>query len=89
MSKLVPTLAVALTLFTSSVSAQAASCGADLDELTRAVSGHVTMSSEKKASMLRMAMSGYDYCMAGDTKHSGNVRDMIMAQIKASLGGRQ
>ena len=69
-------------------SAQAADCGAVLDELTKAISGHLTMSPEKKASMLRMTMSGYDHCMAGDTKHSGNVRDMIMTQIKESLGGR-
>jgi hypothetical protein len=88
MPRIVPALAVTLTLLASSGSAQAADCGAVLDELTRAVSGHLTMSGDKKASMLRMAMSGYDHCMAGDTKHSGNVRDMVMQQLKESLGGR-
>jgi hypothetical protein len=77
-----------LLLATVSSSAQAADCGAVLDELTKAVSGNLTMSGDRKAAMLRMASSGYDHCMAGDTKYSGNVRDMLMQQIKESLGGR-
>jgi hypothetical protein len=81
-------LALTISLTLAGSSAQAADCGAVLDELTRAVSGNLTMSGDKKAAMLRMATSGYDHCMSGDTKHSGNVRDMIMTQIKESLGGR-
>jgi hypothetical protein len=67
--------------------AQAAECGVVLDELAKAISGHLTMAPEKKASMLRVAMSGYDSCMAGDSTSSAATRDMIMKQIKASLGG--
>lgn len=78
--------AVALTLVTAS--AQAAECGAVLDELSKAIAGNLNMSGEKKAAMMRMATSSYDHCMAGDTKHSGEIRDMIMAQIKETLGGR-
>jgi hypothetical protein len=77
-----------VALMLAGSSAQAAECGAVVDELTKAISGHLTMSHEKKVSMLRMTLSGYDHCMSGDTKHSGNVRDMIMTQIKESLGGR-
>ena len=90
-SRIAVCAALALTLLTPALtpSAQAADCGAVLDELTKAVSGHVTMSPEKKASMLRMAMSGYDHCMAGDTKSSGNIRDMLMAQLKEQLGGNR
>ena len=77
---------VALTF--AAASAQAADCGAVIDELTKAVSGNVTMSSDKKAAMMRMASMSYDHCMMGDTKHAGEIRDMIMAQIKESLGGR-
>ena len=77
-----------LAFTTLAPAAHAADCGAVLDELTKAVSGHVTMSSERKAAMFRMASMGYDHCMAGDTKHSGEIRDMLMAQIKETLGGR-
>ena len=86
MKKLALIAALAFTAFAPA--ANAAECGAVLDELTKAVSGNLTMSPERKASMLRMAMSGYDHCMAGDTKSSGNIRDMLMTQIKESLGGR-
>ena len=85
MSRL-PIFALAFTLVAST--AQAADCGGELDSLAKAISGHLTMSPEKKAAMLRMATSGYDHCMAGDTKHSGATRDMIMLQIKEHLGGR-
>lgn len=66
--------------------AQAADCGGEFDSLAKAVSGHLTMSPEKKVSMMRMATKGYDHCMAGNTKDSGNIRDVIMQQIKESLG---
>jgi hypothetical protein len=78
--------AVVLSLVASS--AQAADCGKVYDELATAISGHLTMSPEKKQSMMRMASTAYDHCVAGDTKYSGNIRDMIMTQIKESLGGR-
>ena len=86
MSRIAVCALIALT--TLAPAAKAADCGAVLDELTKAVSGHLTMSSEKKAAMLRMATSGYDHCMSGNTKYSGEIRDMLMTQIKESLGGR-
>lgn len=79
-------LVMTLTTFTSS--AQAADCGVVSDELMKAISGHLTMSPDKKANMMRMVTSSYDHCMAGDTKRSGEIRDMLMAQIRESLGGR-
>ena len=75
---------LALTVITPS--AQAATCGAVMDELATAVAGQLTMSPEKKAAMLRRVTSSYDACMAGDTKGSEGIRDLIMAQIKESLG---
>ena len=66
----------------------AADCGALVDELMKAISGHLTMPAEKKASMLRMTTSSYDHCMAGDTKRSGEIRDLVMTQLRESLGGR-
>ena len=78
----------ALTLTFASASVQAADCGAVIDELSKAIAGNLTMSSEKKSAMMRMASMSYDHCMMGDAKHSGEIRDMIMAQIKEALGGR-
>jgi len=71
-----------------SVSAEAAECGKVIDELSQAISGNLSMSSEKKAAMMRMASMSYDHCMMGDSRHAGEIRDMIMQQIKESLGGR-
>ena len=78
--------ALAFTLVAST--AQAADCGGELDSLAKAVSSHLTMPPEQKAAMLRMATSGYDHCMAGDTTHAGATRDRIMQQVKEHLGGR-
>ena len=38
--------------------------------------------------MMRMAVSGYDQCMAGDTKSSEGIRDQVMEGIRKSLGGK-
>jgi hypothetical protein len=78
--------AVALSL--ASHSAQAAPCGVVLDDLAKAISGHLTMSPDMKASMMRMAVHSYDSCMVGDAKSSDATRDLIMRQIKEGLGGR-
>ena len=69
-------------------SAQAMNCGAVLDELSKAIAGHLTMSTSQKAAMLRMVMSTYDRCEAGDTANAGATRDMLMEQLRKSLGGR-
>lgn len=86
MRRLALSALLAVTMFTPT--AQASDCGVQLDELAKAISGHLTMSPDKKASMLRMATTGYDHCIAGDDKYAGATRDMIMKQIKESLGGR-
>ena len=86
MKRLLAAAAVSLALVAPA--AQAADCGKVIDELSQAISGNLTMSGEKKASMMRMASMSYDHCMMGDSKHSGEIRDMIMTQIKESLGGR-
>ena len=54
--------------------------------LSKAISGPVTMAAGHRAAMMRMAVHGYDQCMAGDPKSSEGVRDQIMAQVRASLG---
>lgn len=77
-----------LTLAAFTPSAQAADCGVVVDELMKAVSGHVTMSADKKASLMRMTTASYDHCMAGDTKRSGELRDLVMTQLREHLGGR-
>ena len=46
------------------------------------------MAAGHRAAMMRMAVSGYDHCMAGDPKSFASTRDMIMEQIRNSLGGQ-
>jgi hypothetical protein len=72
----------------SVANANAKNCGVVLDELATAISGHLTMASEKKAAMLRMATKGYDACMSGDVSSSDETRDMVMRAIRESLGQR-
>ncbi len=79
--------AVALSIGAAS-SAKAMDCGAVIDELTKAISGHLTMSPERKAAMLRMTMSAYDRCMSGDKTSAEQTRAMLMEQLRQSLGGR-
>jgi len=66
----------------------AASCEQEFDALSKAISGPVTMEAGHRAAMMRMALSGYDHCMAGDAKSFAGIRDQIMEQIRSSLGGR-
>ncbi len=77
-----------MAVFMAAPSAKAADCGAVVDELSKAISGHLTMSPERKVAMLRMATSGYDHCMSGNTKYSAEIREMLMTQIREHLGGR-
>jgi hypothetical protein len=65
-----------------------AGCNDDFDALSKAISGPVTMAEGHRAAMMRMAVSGYDSCMAGDKKNSDGIREMIMMQIRESLGGK-
>ncbi len=84
MKKLAIAAALACALLTPA--AQASTCGAVMDELTKAISGHLTMSPDMRASMLRMASHSYDQCMIGNTKDAGATREMIMTSIKNHLG---
>jgi len=79
-------IAVAAVALAASPAAAAPECGKVVDELSKAISGHLTMSPEQKVSALRMTMSAYDSCMVGDTKSSNATRDMIMAQVRKQLG---
>ncbi|MBX9926840.1 MAG: hypothetical protein K2Y05_10820 [Hyphomicrobiaceae bacterium] len=81
-------LIACLAVFASAPSAKAADCGAVVDELSKAISGHLTMSPERKVAMLRMVTSSYDYCIVGDAKSSAEIRDMLMTKIKEQLGGK-
>ena len=63
-----------------------AGCEEDFDALAKAVSGPVTMPFGHRAAMMRLAVSGYDHCMAGDSKSFEGIRDQIMAHIRESLG---
>ena len=65
-----------------------AACEEEFDALTKAISDPVTMAAGHRAAMMRMAVSGYDHCMAGDAKSFAGIRDQIMQQIKETLGGR-
>jgi hypothetical protein len=65
-----------------------ADCEKEFDALAKAISGPVTMDSGHRAAMMRMAVSSYDSCMAGDSKGSASTRAMIMDQISKSLGGK-
>ncbi|MFT3732111.1 MAG: hypothetical protein QM780_11950 [Hyphomicrobium sp.] len=65
-----------------------AGCDEEFDALSKAISEPVTMAAGHRAAMMRMALSGYDSCMAGDSKSFSGIRDQIMAQIRRSLGGQ-
>lgn len=68
--------------------ASAASCEVELTDINKAISGQLNMSEGHRAAMMRMALSSYDHCMSGDTKSSGNIRDMLMTQLRENLGGK-
>ncbi len=63
-----------------------AGCEEEFDALSKAISGPVTMDAGHRAAMMRMTLSGYDRCMAGDSKSFDDIRDQIMTQIRQSLG---
>ena len=78
---------IAISAFTFATAAPVfAGCEEEIDALSKAISGPVTMAAGHRAAMMRMAVQGYDHCMAGDTKSSEGIRDQIMAQIRANLG---
>lgn len=58
--------------------AAAMDCGAMLDSHMDAVGKMSKTSAEKRAAMRRMALQGYDYCMAGDTFTAEKFFKMLM-----------
>ena len=83
--KLLPAAAL-VTIFSVFASPAFAGCEEEFDALSKAISDPVTMTAGHRAAMMRMAVSGYDHCMAGDPKSFDNIRDQVMAAIKATLG---
>ena len=81
-------LLVAGAAFTLLTAPAVAGCEEEFDALSKAISGPVTMEGGHRAAMMRMAVSGYDHCMAGDPKSFAATRDQIMEQIRKTLGGR-
>jgi hypothetical protein len=63
-----------------------AGCEEEFDALSKSISGPVTMYAGHRPAMMRMALSGYDRCMAGDNKSFDDIRELIMTQIRQSLG---
>lgn len=86
-NKLIAMAGSLMVLAASSLTASAADCNVIINDLSKAISGNLNMSGDKKASMLRMAVSSYDHCMAGDTKASGDIQAMLMKQLRENLGG--
>lgn len=78
----------AIALSFSFSAANAADCGKVVDELSKAISGHLTMSSEQRVAAMRMATHAYDRCMVGDAAGAEATREMLMAQIRKHLGGK-
>jgi hypothetical protein len=82
------TLAAIFTLVALAGPATAANCEQDFDAITKAISGPLTMEGGHRAAMMRMALSGYDHCMSGDSKSSANIQDTLMRQLRENLGGK-
>lgn len=63
-----------------------AGCEDEFDALSKAISGPVTMGAGHRAAMMRLAVLGYDHCMAGDSKSFDDIRGQIMGGIRQGLG---
>jgi hypothetical protein len=83
--KLLPAAAL-LAAFAACASPAFAGCEEEFDALSKAISNPVTMAAGHRAAMMRMAVTGYDHCMAGDPKSFDNIRDQVMDAIRSSLG---
>lgn len=83
------TRALALTAlaatFAMAQPAAAMDCGAMHDQYASAITKMSHVSAEKRAAMHRMALSGYDHCMAGDTFSAQRFFEML---AKESRGGK-
>lgn len=58
----------------------AADCGSELDRHVGMIMKMTKASGDKRAALHRMAISGYDYCMAGDALNGKKLFDMIANQ---------
>lgn len=80
-ARLAALMAVIMALSAGVVSrpALAMECGPMLDKASAAVSAMASASPEKRAALRRMAMTGYDHCMAGDVSAAEKVFAMVMS----------
>ncbi len=76
MLKFVLAATAAMFMLVQSASA-AMDCGAGLDKHMGMVMKMTQASSEKRAALHRMALSGYDHCVAGDEINAKTFWDMI------------
>jgi hypothetical protein len=56
-------------------------CGNMLDQSSEHISKMTKASAEKRAALRRMAMTGYDHCMAGDTLNAERYWKMIQNSL--------
>ncbi len=78
MSQKILFAAVGLMLCVTPAAAAGMDCGKMLDSHTVEITKMSKASSEKRAALTRMAMSGYDSCMAGDMINAEKFFKMIM-----------
>lgn len=76
-------MAAASVLLLASGSARAAmDCGATLDQHATAITKMTGAPPGKRAALHRMALSGYDHCIAGDEFNAKKYFEMISQQGK-------
>lgn len=66
--------------------AAAANCEGEFGTLAKAISAPTTMDPGHRAAMMRLALSGYDACLSGDSKNAGDIQAMLMKQLRENLG---
>ena len=76
MSKFLLAVVTAAVIFASPASA-AMDCGGSMDKSVSSIMKMTSASAEKRAALHRMAMRGYDHCMAGDEVSAKSFWDMI------------
>ena len=69
---------IGATLLCFTPAAAAMDCGKMLDSHTGEITKMTKASPEKRAALTRMALSGYDSCMAGDMLNAEKFFKMIM-----------
>ena len=52
-------------------------CGGSMDKSVSSIMKMTAASAEKRAALHRMALSGYDHCMAGDEINAKSFWDMV------------